>query len=110
MEFSIDKDDSSKLPSSDSSKSSLRLDVMLLPLPKNKTASMDDAILLDFSVLSLSLQIALELQLLLSSPFSDDESSFHPKIGLASEMQSLISSLSSDNESLSLHPKIGLTK
>jgi hypothetical protein len=84
--LSINKDDSSsESSSSDSSTSSLPVNIMLLPLPPTETVSGDDAVLLKLSVLSLLLWIS-------------------------SESQSLMSSLSSDDESLSLHPKIGLVK
>jgi hypothetical protein len=86
MEFPINKDDSlSESSSSDSSTSSLPVDLVLPPLPPTETACVNDTTLIELSVLSLLLQIT-------------------------SELQSLISSLSSDDDSLSLHPKIGLIK
>jgi hypothetical protein len=82
MEFSINKDDSlSKLSSSNSSSSSLPENLALLPLPPTETVPVDDAIILELSVPSLLLWIASES--LIPSTSSDDESSsLHPKIGL----------------------------
>jgi hypothetical protein len=81
VEFSMDNSSSSSLPEN----------LTLLPLPPTKTAlpptetvPMDDAILLQLSVPSLPLWIASESQSLLSSLSSDDDSlSLGPKIGLA---------------------------